>query len=288
MKIGIYYNYFIPGRFARFGEERFQKLKSFGYDALDYSLSDTDQFPYTGAQNEVTAFLKKEKNMIADAGIEISQVHGPWRWPARDQHEEDRVERMEKMKRSLHMTAELGCVNWVIHPVMPYGIHERDTSLAEKTWQINLEFMGQLLEEAKKLGITICFENMPMPQFSIATPADIMRFVRAMDDDAFQVCLDTGHVAVCKEISAGDAVRFMGDSIKVFHIHDSRIGQDLHLMPFFGDIDWVDFGKALKDIRYEGVFSLETVPPASLPTELFEQSTILLNRYARQIISYME
>ena len=36
------------------------------------------------------------------------------------------------------------------------------------------------------------------------------------------------------------------------------------MMPYFGIIDWNDFSQAIKDINYNGVFSLELSVPEKL------------------------
>ncbi len=54
--------------------------------------------------------------------------------------------------------------------------------------------------------------------------------------------------------------------------------------PFWGVIDWADFAAALRDIHYEGVFSLETPPSPKLSDKLFCESARLLAKCARQII----
>lgn len=45
------------------------------------------------------------------------------------------------------------------------------------------------------------FENMPFKNFSLSKPCDILRFVKAIDDENFKICLDTGHVAVFEGMS---------------------------------------------------------------------------------------
>ena len=71
-------------------------------------------------------------------------------------------------------------------------------------------------------------------------------------------------------------------------IHDNKMNTDLHLMPYFGNIDWKDFAKALKDIDYKGNFTLETMPPRKLPTPIFEQMCILLVQTAQEVVSYLK
>lgn len=55
-------------------------------------------------------------------------------------------------------------------------------------------------------------------------------------------------------------------------------------MPYTGMIDWDDFAKALKEIHFKGVFSLETTPSRKLPTPLFEEMSIILAKIAKEII----
>lgn len=269
--------------YGRWGDARYIKMKEHGYNCADFNMADTDDEIYTLPEGEAEALLRAEAELAKNAGIEISQVHGPWRWPARDFEEADRAERMEKMKKSIRYTAVLGCKYWVIHPIMPFGVYEKDTEDAQKTWDLNVEFMGELLKVAKDAGVIICFENMPMLQFSLARPDEILKFVKTMNDDNFKICLDTGHVSVFEDLSLEDEVRKLGDEIKVVHIHDNKYSFDLHLLPYYGRIDWNGFGKALKDIGFDGVFSLETLPPDKLPESLFEEHCKMYARVAKEM-----
>lgn len=284
MKIGINATTYNRNGYGRFGEDLYKKLKEHGYSCIDYQMFDTDSWIYTSFSEELNKRLLHEKELAAEAEIEISQAHGPWRYPPRDFAEGDKRERMDKMKKSIQATAMLGCKNWVIHPLMPYGTSDVNTENASKTWEINLSFMSELLKTAKEYDVTICLENMPMREFSIATPTNILSFVKTMNDDHFKICLDTGHVAVFSNLSPGNAVRELGDEIRTLHVHDNKWGMDLHLMPYFGIIDWEDFAKALKEINFKGVFSLETNPSSKLTTPLFEDMSITIAKIAREII----
>ena len=249
-------------------------------------MSNTETAPYTLAAKQAEDFVLQEKSKIESAGLVISQVHGPWRWPARDFTKEDRAERMEKMKRSIKFTALLGTENFVIHPIMPFGIEERlDSETAQKTWVMNVAFMSELLETAKESGVTICFENMPMPNFSLGTPTDVLRFVKEINDDNFKICFDTGHAVMCKEKTVGDYVRECGAEICAFHIHDNNGFWDLHMLPYFGIIDWEDFGKALKDIDFKGVFSFESSAYPNLSNKDYESLCKMKYNMAKQIIN---
>ena len=184
------------------------------------------------------------------------------------------------MKKSIRGAAILGSPYWVIHPIMPFGVLDLGTENEALTWQLNLEFMGELLKTAKECGVTICLENMPFLKFSISTPEAIKRFVEEMDDESFQICLDTGHVAVFPDISLPDSIRSLGSYIKVLHVHDNDGEYDRHFMPYFGKIDWQAFKAALRDISFEGVLSLEAGPPKNLPADLYDEGLRFLSQIA--------
>lgn len=284
MKIGIS-TVMHDRAYGRFGAEQYEKIREHGFSCIDLNLANTNAPVYQLSEKESDEILAEERKRIETAGLEISQVHGPWRWPPRDFSEEDREERMEKMKKAVRMCSVLGCENLVVHPIMPYGTDDAGTDDESKTWNLNVEFMNELLKAAKQRHVTICLENMPMIHFSLAKPEQILNFVRFIDDENFKICLDTGHVSVFDSLSAGESVRQLSEYIRVFHIHDNMYGLDLHLPPRFGTIDWKDFAAALKEIHFEGSFSLETAPPSSLPDDIFEQMCVSYVNIAKDIIN---
>ena len=280
MKLGI-----TDGACSRYGNETYNKIKALGYDTVDFGMANTETELYKMEEKDFIECLTKEKEIIEKAGLEVFQVHGPWRCPPRDFEDADRLDRLEKMKKSIRGTAALGCKYWVIHPIMPYGVEDLGTENQEKTWQLNKEFFTEILAEAKKYGVTVCFENMPFLKFSISTPEQIMAFVEEMNDDNFKVCLDTGHVNVFKGKTVADAVRIFGDKLCVLHCHDNDGNGDRHSLPYFGTIDWEEFCKALCEIGYDGSFSLECAPPSKLPNELYDAYNEVLFQTAKKLTS---
>lgn len=244
--------------FNCYGEERYKKMKKFGFYGVDFSI-DGELRGRTEEQYE--ADIMAEKALMDEAGIVPYQVHGPFRYPIHDETEELRAGRAEVMKRSLRNAALIGCKNWVIHPMMPFGEDEFDH---EQFIKINVDFFRALLPTAKQYGVTICLENMPMLRIPLSTPEKTLEFVRMMDDENFKFCLDTGHAAVFG-LSPAEAVRMAGKDLKAIHVHDNNGKYDAHWVPCTGVIDWNDFVAALREIEYDGVFSLESDFRAFIP-----------------------
>lgn len=286
MKIGIQTSTFDLKGYGRWGENTYKKLKEHGYQCSDLALCDTESEIYSVSEKETEKLAKHEKELATLAGIEIVQMHGPWRWPSKDFTEEDRAERREMMEKSIRIASMIGCKNWVVHPIMPYGTEDLGTEYAERTRIMNLEFMSCLLKTAKEYGVTICLENMPMHNFSLSKPQEILKLVNEINDDYFKICLDTGHVSVFDDMDLKEEIIRCGNKIRALHIHDNSCGFDMHMMPYFGGTNWNKFSEALRYIRFDGCFSLETMPPRMLNDEIFEDLCKVLFKTAQNIASH--
>ncbi len=180
------------------------------------------------------------------------------------------------MARAIRGTRALGCENFVVHNIMPYGEKDEDK---DKVIDINHDFFGRLLRVAEENEVCICLENMPFLNQCLAKPEDMLSLVKSFDSPLMRMCLDTGH-AVLFGISCADAVRKIGkEYLKALHVHDNDGTRDQHLFPGEGVIDWKDFFSALKEIDFEGCVSLETFPneDEGLEEKLLYQANILLS-----------
>lgn len=249
MKIGIE-----GALYDVYGENRYKKMKEHGWDCCDFQwFVNTETELFKVSEEEFEARLKAEKTLADEAGIEFYQVHGPWRWPAKDDTEEDRAERFEKYEKSIRGAAILGAKYIIIHPIMPFGRKDIDPQFS---LELNVDFFKRLMPTARKYGVVICYENMPMLRHSIAIPVGLLRVIEAVNDEYFQFCLDTGHCAVFN-YSPADALRLMKKHVKTLHVHDNDGTKDQHRCPGNGVINWEEFANVLQEINYDGVLSFE-------------------------------
>ena len=268
-----------------FGLKGYEKglslMKEHGFDATDlgwFANTETDLFTCSTLEYEQKL---RDLRVASDyAGIELWQAHGPWRYPPKDSTEEDRAERYEKMAKSLYGCAVLGCPHLVIHPLMPYG--DRKDPDPARFYEINFKHYSRLAEEAKRLDVMLCIENMPMPYLSLARSWDILNFVKTVDNDHFRMCLDTGHAALFGQPS--NDVRILGkEYLRVMHVHDNNGAHDQHLLPYTGVIDWNAYAEALTEIGYDGVFMLETGVKGKFPPAILDHERRGVAMIARQI-----
>lgn len=238
-------------------DRMYVRMRELGYNAVDQDLADTNAPCYRDAAS-MEAHCKVIRAAAEDAGIEISQVHGPW--PTDDTTAENRAKTLENMRLAVYGCHCLGAPYLIIHPQMPYGWgREEDADFA---LSLTIELMKNLMPDCEKYGVTLCLENMPMTAHRISTMERIAEAVEMVGHPNAAICFDTGHTNVYGH-DLGDAVRIAGKYLRTLHVHDNDGKADRHQLPWLGSADWNSFTAALAETGFDGVMSLETRGPVS-------------------------
>ena len=257
LKIGItntsYNVYGVDGRYAA--------IKSNGYDSIDFqefANIHTDFFMLP--EDEFIEEVKAQRAKIEACGLKVHQAHAPWVWnEPRDRTPEEREMWFLAMKKALKGVNALGADLMVVHALCPYNDSAENS---DEVVSLNEQFIANVADFAAEYGITVCLENLPFKQHPVSSVEAVCGIVDKLNRDNLKICLDTGHAAIFDPDVAA-AVRYIGDRLATLHIHDNMGNSDSHLVPGDGIIDWEAFAKALKDIGYNGVISLETSPKHS-------------------------
>ncbi len=236
------------------GEEKAVELVAkVGFDAWDFSMFQMCEkkkgvlVPTTHptAQNDYLAFARRLKQIGLDNGIHCNQGHAPFPSSPKSSY---------YLKRAIECVAEAGGDICVIHP------------MNDGTPKENSEMYLELLPFAKDYNVKIATENMwnwkPLHKYSsfaaCATPESFNAHLDAVNDDYLVACLDIGHAEMKgSNTSAVEMVKALGNRLKALHIHDNDKWHDSHQIPFSMDIDFTAIVKALKEIGYDGYFTLE-------------------------------
>ena len=239
----------------KIGEEKAVELVAkTGFDAWDFSMFQMCKRKgnllvptnHPLAQDNYLAFARKLKQIGLDNGIICNQGHAPF--PSSPKS-------IEWLKRSIECLAEAGGEILIIHPmnsVTPEG---------------NAQMYFELLPFAKEHNVKIATENMwnwskwkrHSTFAACATPESFNAHLDAVNDDFFVACLDIGHAEMKgSNTSAVEMIKALGNRLKALHIHDNDKLHDSHQPPFSMKIDFVPIVKALKEIGYDGYFTLES------------------------------
>ena len=239
------------------GEEKAVELiaKS-GFDAWDFSMFDMCKYDWGKkkllenshplSSDNYIAFARRLKQIGLDNGIVCNQSHAPFPTAC--------SEIRSYYKRCLECTAEAGGQICIIHP---------DN---EKTAEENAELYNELIPFAKECGVRIATENMwgwdnekdESSFAACATGEDFVKHIDVVNDSFLVACLDIGHAEMRGSGSgAANMIRALGPRLQALHIHDNDRWHDSHQIPFSMNIDFNAVVKALKEIYYDGYFTLE-------------------------------
>lgn len=259
------------------------ELKKVGFDSIDYQgFVNTQTELYEMDEESFTQYLLAKKQIADALGIRIFQTHGPWRWPTLDATSEGRDAMFEKMMRAIRGTHLLGCDRMIVHNVMPQQRIDTDPAYVRS---INRELLTRLCAYAKDFGVTVCLENMPFACQSLARPHQTLGLVRELNLDNLRVCLDTGHAQVLN-CPPANAVRLLGkEMLFALHVHDNDGLRDRHWLIGDGVIDWAEFGTALREIHFDGCFSIESKIKAPIGSQEYETALKKLYAAAQNILN---
>ncbi len=241
------------------GEERaVEYIARAGFDAWDFSMFDMCKYNWNEtcivlpndhplAGPDYLKFARRLRKIGEDNGIKCNQSHAPFPTSIK--------ELRPYLKRAIECTAEAGGEICVIHP-------NNDC-----TPQENAEMYFELLPFAKEHNVKIATENMwnwdkKKDQASAAACSSHQNFkehLDAVNDDFLVACVDIGHAEMKGlDTSAAEMIKYLGSKVQSLHIHDNDKWHDNHALPFTMDIEFEPILKALKEIEYDGYFTLET------------------------------
>lgn len=292
MRIGLNSDSFSKLGYSKYwGENSFKKMKEYGYSTVDFSVlgNTTTEFYttfYKADEETRKSFLLHEKGLVEKAGLTIHQAHAPCLSLSRPLTNEENLRIINEIKIAIEACHVLQCEYLVVHPFMPNGWSDRGNSIAKDTFNKNVNYLRLLSDFAENYGITLCLENMPCKDFCISTPEEILAVVKTVDRKNVKMCFDTGHVtAFSRQLTVGHEIRKCGEFVKVLHVHDNHGGADQHNFPGMGMTDWKDVINSLKEINFDGVFSLELVYPDKFSEPVFENSCRLAADMAHEIVN---
>lgn len=226
-----------------------------GFDCIDLNLIENAYAPEFSDENYPET-CRKLLERAKELGLVFNQAHAPF--PGQLWGDEPYNKKVYPAHvRSLKIAGLLGIEQVVIHP---FVVPDKAKQL-----EANLEFFNSLAPVCREAGTKIAIENMfsrhPYENKFIPGvcnyPEDMIEIYEALDPDCFTLCLDTGHCALLKRNPADYARILGGKRLHALHVQDNIGKDDIHTIPYQGNIDWADFMQGLADGGYTGDLTFE-------------------------------
>ncbi len=156
---------------------------------------------------------------------------------------------VEQIKAGIDLSALLGARSMVFHT----GWERKIYADAVDAWLENFTFsLEKIIEYAERSAIPIMLENV----FELDTRLHREIF-RRFPQKIFGFCLDAGHVYAFSKTPLAKWINDLGYRIGHLHLHDNHGGQDEHLAPGTGIVDFDMLFSWLKKNDRRPVMTLE-------------------------------
>jgi sugar phosphate isomerase/epimerase len=219
-----------------------------GFDYLELAMD-----PPMAHHSHLSGDRKAITRALAAGGLGLV-CHLPTFLTTADLTESLRRASVTEMRRSLEVAAELGAKKVVLHPSMTtgMGVFVMDTVTAYA-----FDFLSDMVDASRRLGVSICLENMfPRNRLGVE-PDDFEVIFKAFP--SLKMTLDTGHAHIDDRRGRrlkGLVERF-GARIGHLHFSDNRGRLDDHLAVGQGTVDFKGLVVRLKAVGYDDTLTLE-------------------------------
>ena len=244
-------DYFAKGFSAK---EAVKYIADAGFDYADFTFS---AFKDKEAWNR--GHFEELKAYADSLNISFNQAHAPFPSSVGDEEKDAKI--FESIVSAMEFASILGVKHIIVHPKQ-HLIYKGNEETLKK---MNYDFYRSLIPYCEKYQIKVAIENMwqrdklrnYIGKSTCADPAEHIEYIDMLDSPWFLACLDVGHTALTGD-NVQDVIRILGhERLKTLHIHDVDYIHDNHTLPGIQKLDFSKILEALKDIDYDGDFTLE-------------------------------
>nr|MDO8082920.1 sugar phosphate isomerase/epimerase [Candidatus Freyarchaeota archaeon] len=242
-----------------------EKLAEYGYSSIEVWAD----VPQKWSED----FDIKEQRKLADTlesfGFQ-SSIHAPiWDINLASHITSFRKVSINQIKWSMDLAQNLGSKLIALHPghMPPYLFI---TSLREKGKMNFVDSLQILTDYSLETGIPIGLENIPLNLSFCYTVEHLIEYVNSFENlnvtldiphaymiEKFLQLLESQKASTSPEERIAEGVKKLGKHIINIHLHDNDGSWDQHKVPGEGIINFKPIMKALKEIDYNGLITLE-------------------------------
>ncbi len=242
--------------------------KSIGFDAVDIDL-EVYHLRLDSQTEEIKAMIQYSKQI----GMPFRLTHLPFS-----------LNDPQRLRDAIDITKLMGAECTVIHPPAPNLSPEEFDE--EREHDRIVSSLAPFIEYADQVGVTVTVENMRQIKGMRRYCSDPETLCKVADELGVGICWDTGH-AHTTGLKQSDALKHVGNRLKMIHVNDNYGSDDLHLAPFVGTVDWQDVMQGLSAVSFEGLFNYE-VSTRYMPDEVCVAFGKYLCSAAQKLLSMMK
>ncbi len=259
-------------------EKAFQRLKKFGYDAIELMV-----------ENPAKLDKAQVKNYMKNYGMPVSSICTMMTGAADKDHRRNLIDKdpavvkqtLDYLKGCITIGEELGAK---LTLSVPSGVANVTDGWTDENQQKMLQALKEIGDHAKKTG-KILFAIEPINRYENAflqRGEQALVLLKKLNHPQIKMMLDFFHTNI-EEGNNSDAIRAAGKNLIHCHVADSNRKSTGR-----GMTDWFAIMRALKDIDFNGAMACEPLPPTAADVYASKTSERPeADQYADECIKYL-
>lgn len=225
-------------------------IKEAGFDGVDFSFYWDAAKELCGEDYRENA--KKIREALDRYGLACNQAHAPFDFLV-GMPQDDSCFAYLSIKRAIEMAGIIGINHIVVH-----GVAVPEGAVSRASLDYNYAYFKSFEPLLQSCHVKLAVENL---MASCTYPDIWSEMLTRLDSESYVGLVDVGHAWLRAGIQPGDFIRRLEPGyLKGLHIQDTHgieRNMDEHLVPFLANIDFDDLIAALKEVGYEGDFTME-------------------------------
>ncbi len=206
-----------------------------------------------------------ETKLAAEAanryGVSITQCHAPYNFYKKAPYDMF----AELLLRAVEGARILGAKQLVFHFDEYHPLPGQKFDADEGLKRV-YDLLAPVVEKTLAVGANAALENAFEDHHRVSENErshlcgeieELERAIAMFDDPRVGCCWDFGHAHLAFKDDQAQMIKRMGSRISCTHVHDNYYNKDLHLMPFYGQLDWEKLIPALASCGYDGTLAFE-------------------------------
>ncbi|MGE5531118.1 MAG: sugar phosphate isomerase/epimerase family protein [Bacteroidota bacterium] len=219
-------------------ERALQAIAAIGYDGAELCLEHPQMRPEALPLDECGRIA----GIVRATGLEIASVsyHGD-----REEH----CARLTGQLRAIEITQALGSEILILnseHVIAGQEKYQWDTFVREPR--------EELLPAALEAGVALAIE--PEPGMYVHGSREMLALIEEVDHPALAVNLDIGHAWLTDD-DLLQSIRNLAPHLVHLHWEDFPAGEHKHLVPGEGDMPLAEIHRTLREIGYDGYYTID-------------------------------
>ena len=252
----------------------------------DLGYTSFDFLPYYMGENYMDR-AKEFRARMDEAGLSVHQSHAPF-----NRYNKARsVEEFKPMVARAIETAGIVGAKYIVVHADEYRLREGEEYDTKTVHDWTYDYLAPFVDLAEKCGVEIAIEDLfeekgnKAPRSRHCSTVEELIALIERFDKKISCCWDFGH----GQVSFGkdrvfEEFKKACPYISCTHVHDNYYNKDLHLLPYFGDIDWTAHLQYMKENGYRGNFTYEFVY-GKMPAPILHEYLLFAKKVADHLFA---